>query len=146
MSRTAAQIRNFATRLISYESGNNSASEKITPAALLIIEKLRPHLATLMGNGGFSILLSRALTLAKRQVSWLGRVHVNATGNLEGVAECLAGIDRDEFLKGRAALLAHLLGLLMDLIGEDVTFGLMREIWPKASPNDWDLGSKGDRE
>ena len=81
MSRAASQIQNFATRLIAYESGYNNSSEKITPAAFFIIEKLRANLVTLMGNGGFSLLLSRALTLAKPQVSWLGRVSVNARGD-----------------------------------------------------------------
>ena len=138
MNRAASQIQNLATHLIAYESGNNNASEKITPAAFFIIEKLRPNLVSLMGNGGFSLLLSRALTLAKRQVSWLGMVSVNTAGDLEGLAESLARIDRDEFLKGRVALLAHLFGSLMDLIGEEVTLRMVRDIWPRASLNGWD--------
>jgi hypothetical protein len=146
MSRTASQIQNFATHLIAYELGNNNASEKITPAAFFIIEKLRPNLVTLIGNGGFSLLLSRALTLAKRQVPWLGRVSVNARGDLEGLADSLAHTDRDEFVKGRVALLAHLLGSLMDLVGEDVTLSVVHDIWPRASLNDWDPPRKGNKE
>jgi hypothetical protein len=146
MSRAASQIRDFATQLIAYESGNSNASEKMTPAAFFITEKLRPNLVSLMGNGGFSLLLSRALTLAKRQVSWLGMVSVNAAGDLEGLAESLAKIDREEFVKGRVALLAQLLGSLTDLIGEDVTLSVVHDIWPRASLNDWDHPGKGNKE
>ena len=72
-------------------------------------------------------------------------VSVNTAGDLEGL-ESLAQIDRDEFLKGRAALVAHLLGLLMDLIGEDVTLSVVHDIWPRASLNDWDRPGKEIRE
>ena len=37
-------------------------------AVFLVCEKLRPHLAMLMGNAGFRALLSRALALAKAEV------------------------------------------------------------------------------
>jgi len=61
-------MRDFADRLIAYETGGNNSSETKTPAACLVSEKLRPHLATLMGNVGFRALLSRALALANAEV------------------------------------------------------------------------------
>jgi hypothetical protein len=143
MGRAASQIRNLASHLIFYESGDDNASQPTAPAAFFIIEKLRPNLVTLMGNGGFSLLLSRALTLAKRQVSWLGMLSVNASGDLEGLAEALAQIDRDTFLKGRVALLAQSLGVLVDSIGEDMTLSVVHDIWPSASLRDWDQPGKG---
>jgi len=138
-------MRKFATRLISYESSKKKSSETMTPAAFHIWEKLRPNLVTLMGNGGFGALVSRALALANAEVPWLRTVHVNADGALEGLEESLARRDRDEFLEGMAVLLAQLLGLLVAFIGEDVTLRMVREVWPRVSLNDLDFGT-GDKE
>ena len=57
-------MRDFAERLIAYETTTTNFSNTKIPAACLAGEKLRPHLATLMGNIGFKALLSRALALA----------------------------------------------------------------------------------
>jgi hypothetical protein len=82
---------------------------------------LRPHLVTLMGNGGFEALLPRALALAKTEVPWLRPVHVNADGALEGLEKIPAEVGADKFLEGRVVLLAQLLGLLVAFIGENLT-------------------------
>jgi hypothetical protein len=137
-------MRNFADRLIAYETGGNNSSETKTPAACLVSEKLRPHLATLMGNVGFRALLSRALALANAEVPWLRAVHVKADGSFEGLDELRAQVDPDEIVEGCVVLLAQLLGLLVAFIGEDLTLRLVREVWPKLSLNDLDLGT-GDK-
>ena len=95
-----------------------------------------------MGHSGFRALLSRALVLAKFEVSWLRTVQVEADGSLEGLEEHLARLDPDEFLQGTCILLAQLLGLLVAFIGEKLTLGMVLEVWPKVPLNDWDL-SKG---
>ena len=75
MSRATPNTRDFAERLIAYETRENNSSETKTSAACLVGEKLRPHLATLMGTVGFRALLSRALALANAEVQWLRAVH-----------------------------------------------------------------------
>jgi len=137
-------MRDFAERLIGHETRKNKSSETKTPAACRVAEKLRPHLATLMGNLGFRALLSRALALANAEVPWLRAVHVNADGSLEGLDELGAQVDPDEIFEGCVALLAQLLGLLVAFIGEDLTLRLVREVWPKLSLNNLDAG-KGDK-
>ena len=137
-------MRDFAERLIAYETRGNKSSETKTPAACLVGEKLRPHLATLMGNVGFRALLSRALALANAEVPWLRAVHVKADGSLEGLDELEAQVDPDEIFEGCVVLLAQLLGLLVAFIGENLTLRLVREVWPKLSLNDVDLGT-GDK-
>ena len=145
MSRaTPKKMRDFAERLIGYETRENKSSETKTPAACRASEKLRPHLATLMGNLGFRALLSRALALANAEVPWLRAVHVNADGSLEGLDELGAQVDPDEIFEGCVVLLAQLLGLLVAFIGEDLTLRLVREVWPKLSLNNLDAG-KGDK-
>ena len=137
-------MRDLSQCLIAYETRGNKSSETKTPAACLVGEKLRPHLATLMGNVGFRALLSRALALANAEVPWLRAVHVKADGSLEGLDELEAQVDPDEIFEGCVVLLAQLLGLLVAFIGENLTLRLVREVWPKLSLNDLDFG-KGDK-
>jgi hypothetical protein len=137
-------MRDFAERLIAYEARGNKSSETNTPAAFLVGEKLRPHLATLMGNVGFRALLSRALALANAEVPWLRAVHVKADGSFQGLDELEAHVDPDEIFEGCVVLLAQLLGLLVAFIGEDLTLRLVREAWPKLPRNNLDFG-KGDK-
>ena len=133
-------MRDFAERLIAYETRGNKFSETKTPAIFLIDEKLRPHLATLMGKVGFRALLSRALVLTNAEVPWLGALRVNADGSLQGLDELDAQVDPEKILEGRVVLLAQLLGLLVAFIGENLTLRLVREVWPKLSLNDLDFG------
>jgi len=136
-------MRDFAERLIAYETKGNKSSETKTVAVFLVGEKLRPHLAMLMGNVGFSALLSRALVLANAEVPWLRAVHVKA-GSLEGLDELGAQVTPAEIFEGRVVLLAQLLGLLVAFIGERLTLSLVREIWPRIPLHDLDFGN-GDK-
>jgi hypothetical protein len=136
MSRATPQMRNLAERLIALEARGSKSSETINRAAFHVCEKLRPQLATLMGNGGFRTLLSRALVLATVEVSWLRAVYVKADGSLEGLAELGAQADPEEIAEGRVVLLAQLLGLLVAFIGEGLTLRLARDVWPQLSVND----------
>src|ERR1019366_9458164 len=122
------------------------SSETKTPAAFLVGERLRPHLARLMGKVGFRELLSRALALANAEVPWLRAVHVKADGSLEGLDELGAQVDPDEIFEGRVVLLAQLLGLLVAFIGEKLTLRLVREGWPKLSLNNLNYGTEGKNE
>jgi len=134
-------MRDIAERLIAHEASENNSPQTISVVALLVDEKLRAHLATLMGNVGFRALLSRALVLTNAEVPWLRAVHVKGDGSLEGLEELSAQVDPDECFKGSIELLAQLLGLLGILIGENLTLRLVHEIWPKLPLNDSDIGN-----
>lgn len=138
-------MRSLAKDLMVHETSRNKSSEAKAPAAFHVTEKLRPHLANLMGNGGFGALLSRALVLASAEVSWLRAVHVKADGTLEGLEACHAKLAPAEFLEGKVVLLAQLLGLLVAFIGPALTSRLVGEIWPKISLVDADFGKEGSK-
>jgi hypothetical protein len=144
MSRATPQMRNFSERLIAYETRGNKYSGTKIPATFLVCEKLRTHLATLMGNVGFRALLSRALALANEEVPWLRAVHVKADGSLQGLDELKAQVAPEEIAEDGVVLVAQLLGLLAAFIGETLTLQMVREVWPKLSVNDFDFG-KGDK-
>lgn len=136
MSRATPQMRAFAEDLIACETGETRFAETKHPADFPVFEKLRSPLATLMGNGGFRALLSRALALARAEVPWLRAVHVKADGALAWVEELHPPLAPAEFLEGRVVLLAQLLGLLVAFIGPGLTARLIGEIWPKILLND----------
>ena len=143
MSRATPKLRSFAERLIAYETRGINLPRQKSQRACLVSEKLRPHLATILGNLGFRALLSRALALANADVPWLRAVHVNADSSFEGLDELDAQVDPDEIFEGCVVLLAQLLGLLVAFIGEDLTLRLVREAWPKLPLDNLDAG-KGD--
>lgn len=140
MSRATPKTRDFAERLIAHETRENRSSETKTPAAFLVGEKLRPQLATLMGDVGFRALLSRALALANAEVPWLRAVHVDADGSFEGADKLGPQVDPDEIFEGCVILLAELLGLLVAFIGEELTLRLVLEVWPKLPLKQLDFG------
>lgn len=126
---------------MAYEALGDKSSGVRTPAACLVGEKLRPQLAALMGNIGFSALQSRALALTEAQFTWMRAVHIKADGGFEGLNAVDAQIGPEEFFEGCVVLFAHLLGLLVTFIGEELTLRLMREVWPELPRNDLDFGT-----
>ena len=132
-------MRDVAQRLIAYEAKGKTSPKAKNQLAVLVNERLRPHLAALMGSVGFRALLSRALALAYAELPWLHAVHVKADGSLEGLDELKAHVGSDEILEGCVVLLAQFLGLLVTFIGEDLTLRLVRESWPKLPLNEFDF-------
>ena len=124
-------MRSFARRLIDSEALTNTSSAAQPAAAFPVTDKLRPHLATLMGHGGVRALLLRALVLAATEVSWLSAMQVNADGGLEGFEALGSQLDPSEFVEGKVVLLAQLFGLLVAFIGPSLTSRLSGEIWPQ---------------
>ena len=135
-------MRNIAERLIAHETSESESSGTKTGATFSVCEKLRPHLATLMGSTGYRALLSRALARAEAEVPSLRAVQVEADGTLRGVAEFEAEADPRQIAEGRVAVLAQLLGMLVAFIGEDLTLRLTREVWPKFSFKEMDSGRR----
>ena len=87
MSRADPHMRDFAKRIIDCEADGHKPAENNGPETVLVLEKLRPRLAALMGNGGFRALLARALALAGAEFPWLRAVHVKADGTMEELPE-----------------------------------------------------------
>lgn len=144
MNRATAKMRFIAERLIDYEMPKQDSALAASGAHFQVTERLRPHLATLMGNGGFRALLARAHVLACIEVSWLRTVKVNADGTLEGLETPHARLTPAQFREGRIVLLAQLLGLLVAFIGPGLTSRLVGEIWPQLAAENVDFGN-GDK-
>ncbi len=137
-------MRAFAERLIADETKGDQSPGIQGPAAFRVFEKLRPHLATLMGNTGFRGLISRALMLASAEDPRLRGVLVRADGTLEVVPGGWAPADPEARVEGNVTLVAQLLGLLVAFVGENLTLKIVAEVWPGFSLRDFDF-EPGDR-
>jgi hypothetical protein len=127
-------MRDLSKHLIMQEI--HKTSDRGVPAAFRATDKLRPHLATMMGDGGFRALLSRAIVLSDAEAPWLRSARLQPDGALEGLEELQAQMDKEQFLEGNIVLLAQLLGLLEAFLGPKLTFGLVGEVWPNAPPKE----------
>jgi len=107
--------------------------------AFQVCEKLRPHIATLMGNAGFQGLLARALALASREAPALRALHVKADGSLAGLDELEAQARPADLAEEGVVLLTQLLGLLAAFIGESLTLRMVLQAYPKLPFNDLDM-------
>ena len=128
MNQTALDLRNYAKNLIAYEVSQTVSFESTHTAAFVVIEKLIPHFSTLMGAAGFRALISRSLLLANAEVAWLRDLRVKEDSSFEGLKELAAKMSPEEIAAGGIVILAQLLGLLMTLIGEDLTLRLLNNI------------------
>src|SRR5476649_2675743 len=107
MRQTTPQMREFAEHLIAFETRGNKSAGKKTPAAFAVCEKLRPPLATLMGNAGFHALLSRALARAAADAPSLRAVQVKADGSLRKSDKLEVQADPAELANGSVVLVAQ---------------------------------------
>jgi hypothetical protein len=134
----------MAERLIKIESAISAPGD--LSATFPVVDRLRPHLANLMGDGGVRALLARSLVLATAEASWLQVLHVNADGHFEGLEAIADDLEPAVFFDGRVTLLAQLLGLLIAFIGASLSARLIGEVWPQIPLNERDLGKEYDDE
>lgn len=137
MSRATPKFREFAEMLISIGLVETKSAALKPPAVFTVFEKLRPSFAQVIGNLGFSSVLSRSLATA--DVAWLRAVYVKPDGSLEGLGE-LEAIDPKEIAEARVVLLAEFISLLVGLIGERLILQLVQQAMPKVSENDLYFG------
>jgi len=128
ISDISPETRQLAERLVAFEASAKQTSDDDPRATCRVCEKLRQPLVTLTGTAGYISLLSRALTLAKREAPALSAVDVRSDGSLGGL--------EDEAAVAHTVLVAYLLGLLTTFIGKDLTMRLVQDIWPDFPGSD----------
>ena len=144
---------NLVWRLLTLEATEGQQQEgqqqeAMTAAAESVLDKLRVHLSNRIGQEGFRVLLARALTLATAQFPHLSAVRVAADGSLVGLRRAVGAdlhdlqktpdngaqqnnVGQQEAVAGVTALMAHLLGLLIAFIGEDLTLRVLGSVSPE---------------
>ena len=133
MNSATPKVKEFARRLLAHDATLGKSGGREDSEAFRACEKLRGPLSKLTGVGGFSSLLSRALTLAGAEIPWLRKLGIKSDGSLEGLEDLVAIIDSRQMAEGEVALVSQLLGLLITFIGPALTRQLVHDIWPKMN-------------
>jgi hypothetical protein len=124
----------LAERVIGWEKRAYKTASSAKPVVAVVCEKLRPGLGILMGNGGFRVLLTRALARATVLEPALQTARVTTDGALV-IESGSTPLDQKKLEAGSITLVAELLGLLTAFIGETLTIQFVREAWPRLSFN-----------
>lgn len=130
MNNPSPAMRLLAERVIGFEKRAYKSANSAKPLVAVVCEKLQPALGMLMGNGGFRVLLTRALARATVLESSLQAARVTSEGGLV-IESGSTPLDQKKLEAGSIALVAELLGLLTAFIGETLTIQFVREAWPK---------------
>jgi hypothetical protein len=125
------QIREYAERLLRDEGESHGTNTGSVPVSFRVCDNLRRPLTTLAGAAGFHSLLSRALTLAKRDAPGLQSLRVRPDGSLDS-----ANFSEESYEAADGVILvAYLIGLLFTFVGDTLTLRLLHEVWPQGSFN-----------
>ena len=97
--------------------------------------RLKDHLVDVLGTGGVAAMLGRALHLARREQPLLETVSVSREPGacFRGLAESLAGSTDEEAAAAATTIFAHMLDLLVVLLGEDLGTKPVRKLWPRET-------------
>jgi hypothetical protein len=132
MAHPPPDVGELARRLLSHEAGDSSAPAASAAAVEMACRRLKGELTDLLGSGGVSALMGRALNLAKRERPVLAGVTLDTEQSscYAGLSDALAAATDEEAAAACASVLGHLLGLLVILLGEDLGRQPVRELWP----------------
>jgi hypothetical protein len=125
-------IQVLARRVLSIEAAGRRANDAHVHEAVRVCQKIGISLIRFAGADGWASLLRRSLALAREDVPSLGQITLKPDGSMDGL-EALAAQDAQSGVEAGAAIIAHLLGLLVTFIGEPLTLRLLRESWPGVS-------------
>jgi hypothetical protein len=134
MAQSSPKLVELARRIVEHEAGGSdpSASAAATETAC---RRLKDHLIGVLGTGGVSAVLGRALHLAQREQPLLAKVSVSGQPGacFIGLAESLPANADEEATTAATALLAHTLDLLVILLGEELGMKPVRKLWPRET-------------
>lgn len=125
----------LARQLLLHEAAGSREPAALADATDRVCVRLRARLAGLIGQAGFAALLARALRLATAERPALAGITIDegADAGLTGTrAFALAGTPA-EAEAGLVAVLAHVIGLLVTFIGDDLGLHLVRGAWPELT-------------
>lgn len=123
-------------RLLQHEAGGARDAASLAAAVEGACRKLSGALEPLVGRGGVAALLGRAVNLTKREFPFLAgvRLRADAPPSFEALHESLQERSPEEADAASVALLANLVGLLINLLGEDLGLRPVVNTWPDVLP------------
>lgn len=135
MSYTTPRSRRAVTRQLADEAGGDAAnSEVLAAAAGRLLDRLSHRLSVIIGRAGVEALLRRAVKLRNPEFPFLDELFFREEGESTGdsLRRRLHGEDPDIIREVTVTLFATMAGLLVTVIGERLSWNLLREAWPQA--------------
>ncbi len=133
MSEPTFNAPDLVARLAYLEAGDGRDAVALNNANTLALEKVADGLVSLLGGVGVEALARRALRIAQREYPALAGVHVETIKGLTrliGLNDVLHDSTPDEAIRAGSAPLAHMIDLLIGLLGEDLGLLPVRKMWP----------------
>lgn len=135
MASPSPTLVELARRIVEQEAAGSPDPAASAAAVETACRRLKGHLIDLLGSGGVSALLRRALHLAQREQPVLAGVAVSGESDacFTGMTESVAASTDEEATAAAATLLTQMLDLLVMLLGEDLGMKPIRKLWPQAT-------------
>ena len=133
MKPPSAEQMDLARHLVAHEVQGVQRAEEQTAAAGRVHPKIYAHLARLLGVAGARALYARSVKLAAPEFPCLRGVDFDAEStesSAEQLAACLRAETPAAATETAVALCARVLALLTTMIGERLTFQVLRVVWP----------------
>jgi hypothetical protein len=136
MVQRSAAVDDLVRSVLRHEAGGARDAAALAAAVEGACQKLSGELETLVGRGGVAALTGRAVNLAAREFPFLAGVRPQADASpcFEALHESLRGRSPEEADAASVALLANLVGLLVDLLGEELGLRPVLNVWPNVLP------------
>jgi hypothetical protein len=135
MARPPIEAVELSLRLIGHETDGSTEPAAFAAATDTVCRDLGDYLKDLVGPRGVAALLGRALSLAKREHPLLAGVTLGTepSARFPGLAEALASGSAEDAAAVSSSILAHLLGLLILLLGNELGLQPVRKLWPQVA-------------
>jgi hypothetical protein len=136
MVQRSTAVDDLMRRLLDHEAGGARDAAALATGVEGACRKLCGELETLVGRGGVGALLGRAVNLTRREFPFLADVSLqtDAAPSFEDLRESLRARGPAEAEAASVALLANLVGLLVDLLGEELGLRPVVNVWPTVLP------------
>ena len=134
MTQPSRKLVELARRIVEHEAGGSVPSTSAA-AVETACRRLKDHLVDVLGTGGVSAVLGRALHLAQREQPLLEEVSVSGQPGacFIGLAESLPANTGEAGAAAATAVLAHTLDLLVTLLGEELGMKPVQKLWPRET-------------
>jgi len=132
MSHPSPRLVEVAQSIVEHESGWESDPAASAAAAEGACRRLSDDLVDMLGSGGLSALFTRALNLARREHPALAEVGVSgeSAAIYTNLTRSLTRSTDEEASAAATGVLAHVIGLLVMLLGEELGLQPIRKLWP----------------